>query len=92
MPELNSMFLMKMYSFNVGQIDNLKNTYGSSIAEHLINNCDCGKTFHVDLFSILRKSHSSFHLKVLETVHILSGRPSLCKQREYLLGLNIILI
>ena len=74
---------MKMYSFNVGLIDNVKNTYGSSIAEHLINNCDCGEKFSIDLFSILRKSHSSFDLKVLETIHILSSRPSLCKQRMF---------
>ena len=31
-------------------------------------------------------------LKVWEIIHILSGRLSLCKQRECLLGLNIILI
>ena len=32
------------------------------------------------------------HLKELEILKISSGRPSLCKQREYLSGLNIILI
>ena len=48
--------------------------------------------FSVDVFSILSKSHSSFHLKVLETIHILFSRHSFCKQRECLLGLNIILI
>ena len=82
---------MKIRKFIGGPTDNLRNTYGSLIAEHLINNHDCAK-FSVDFFFVLNKSHSSFHLKVLETIHILSGRPSFCKQRECLLGLNIISI
>ena len=84
----------KIHNFIGGRTDNLRNTYGSSIAENLINNCDCAVNFSVDLFSILSKSHSSFHLKVFETIFIfiLSGRHSLCLQRECLLGLNIIFI
>ena len=73
-------------------MDNLRNTYGSSIAEYLINNCDCAEKFIVDFFSVLSKSHTSFHLKVLKNIHILSDRPSLGKQRECLLRLNIILV
>ena len=82
----------KIWNFIGGPMDNLRNIYESSIAEHLINNCGCAEKFRVDLFSVLSKSHSSFHLKVLEIIHILTGRQSLSKQREYLLGLNIILI
>ena len=37
-------------------------------------------------------NNSSFHLKVLETIYISSCLLSLCKQRELLLGLNIISI
>ena len=33
-----------------------------------------------------------FHQKVLETIYILTHKPSLCKQRECLLGLNLITI
>ena len=36
----------------------------SSIAEQLIKTHDCAEKLSVDLFSILNKSHSSFHLKV----------------------------
>ena len=72
--------------------DNLKRTYGSSIAEYVFNNRECAEKFSVDLFSKLSNSLSSFHLKVFETVHILSSRPSLCKQRKCLLGLNTISI
>ena len=40
-------------------MDNLRNTYGSSMAEHLINNRDCAEKFSVDFFSVLSKLHSS---------------------------------
>ena len=93
MLELNNMSLRKYVTLFIGgSTDNLRNTYGSWIAEHFINNCDCAEKFIVDLYFILSNSHSSFHLKVLETIHILSGRPSLCKQRECLLGINFISI
>ena len=67
----------KIHNFDVGLTDNLKNTYWSSIAEQFINNCDYAEKFSVDLFSILNKAHSSFHLKVFETIYILSGRLSI---------------
>ena len=70
-------------------MDNLRNTYGSSIEEHLIDNRDCAEMFTVDFFSDLSLPHSSVHLKVLEIIHILSGRLSHRKQRKHLLGLNI---
>ena len=72
--------------------DYINNTHGSAIAEHLINNRECASTYSADLFTILSRYHSDFHLKVLETIYILIHKPSLCKQREYLLGLDIITI
>ena len=72
--------------------DHINNIYGSSVVEHLINNRDCASSNSADLFIILSRSHSDFHLKVLETIHILTHKPSLCKQRECLLGLNLITI
>ena len=72
--------------------DHINNTYGSAIVEHIINNHDCGLAYSADLFTILSRSHSDFHFKVLETIHILTNKPSLCKQRECLLGLNLITI
>ena len=35
---------------------------------------DCVEKFSVDLFSTVSKSHFSYHLKVLDPIHILSGR------------------
>ena len=86
--ELNS-----MYPQNYGEgttLLTIKNAYASSIAEHLINNRNCTSSYRTDLFTILSKLH--FHQKVLETIHIFTHKPSLCKQKECLLGLNLITI
>ena len=48
----------------------LANTSGSSIAEHMINSRECVADFNVDWFSILSRSHSPFHLKVVETLYV----------------------
>ena len=69
----------KIRNFNVGQIDNLKNIYGSLGQNILLKNGDLTEKFKVCLFSILSKSHSSFHLKVLQTNYILSNRLPLGK-------------
>ena len=68
----------------------LVNTSGSSIADHMINSRECVADFNVDRFSMLSRSHSLYHLKVLETLYVRSLQPSLCKQRVCLLGLNVI--
>ena len=70
--------------------DKLVNTSGSSIAAHMINDRECMAVFNVDRFRILSRSHSLYHLKVLETLYIRSLQPSLCKQRDHLLGLIVI--
>ena len=68
----------------------LENTSRSSIAEHMINSRECVAEFNVDRFSILSRSHSIFHPKLLETLYVRSLQPSLCKQRDCLLELNVI--
>ena len=70
MLELNTS-LQKCY-FTGGLVDNFRNTYKSSMAEHLINNHDCAEKFSADFFLVLSNSHSSFHLKVLETMFCLA--------------------
>ena len=67
-------------------------TYGSAIAKHLINNRGCASTYSEDLFTILSRVHSDFHLKMLETIYILTHEPSFCKQKKSLSGLNVITI
>ena len=66
----------KIQNFNIGPIDNLKNTYRSSIAEYQIKYHDCAEKFSINLFSVLSKPLSSFHFTVLEIIYILSSRPS----------------
>ena len=57
--------------------DWINNTYWSSIVEHLINNHNCASSYSVDLFTILSKFYSDYHLKILETIHIHIHKPSL---------------
>ncbi len=57
-----------------------------------VNNRYCASFYSADLFTILSKSHADFHLKVLEIIYIFTHKSSLCKQRECLLGLNLITI
>lgn len=62
------------------------NTSGSRlIAQQIINSRNWVSEFSVDRFSILSRSHSSYHFKVLESLYIRSCKPSLCKQRDCLL-------
>ena len=68
----------------------LVNTSGSSIADHMIDSRECVADFNVDRFSILSRSHLLYHLKVLETIYVRSFQPSLSKQRDCLLGLDVI--
>ena len=75
---INKHVLTKIENFTISP------TGGSSVKEHLRNNRHRAENFSVWLFSILSKPHSLFHLKIFETVLILSGKPSL--------GLNIISI
>ena len=57
----------------------LVNTSESSIADHMNNSRECVADFNVDQFSILSRSHSLYHLKVLETLYVRSLQPSLFK-------------
>ena len=73
--------------FKSGQ---LANTSGSYIAEHMIISRECVADFNVDRFSILSRSHSIFHLQLLETLYVRSLQPSLYLKIDCLLGLNVI--
>ena len=57
--------------------DKGNNTYGLGIADNPINNRDCTFSYSDDLFTVLIKSHSDFHLKILKTLHILTYQTSL---------------
>ena len=55
----------------------------SSIANHLLENPECGKSFDWTRFKIVHKCKSLWQLKVLEAVTIASVQPDLNKQTEF---------
>ena len=55
----------------------------SAIAEHLLNNPDCGAKYSKNMFSVVSHGRSEFHLKVLESINIMSKDPILCKQKRF---------
>ena len=65
-------------------------TCDSAIGQHLLQNPDCAKNYNGDMFRIIGKSRSSFHLAVLESIYISTKKPLLCRQKEFvfILGLH----
>ena len=55
----------------------------SSIAEHLIKNPICEKSFNDLRFKILRSSTNMFDLIKIEAIYIHLNKPKLCKQKEF---------
>lgn len=65
-------------------------TSGSAVAEHLIQNLEYASYFQEGIFSFLRRLHSNYLFKILETIFIKSQQHSLCKQKVLFWGLNVI--
>ena len=63
--------------------DRINNTYGSSTADHLINNRDCASFFSADLFTISSMSHSDFHQKVRQFIFWPINRPYVSRGDVY---------
>ena len=66
-------------------------TCDSAIGQHLLENPDCAKNYNDDMFRIIDKARSSFHLAVLKSIYISTKKPLLCRQKEFVftLGLNL---
>ena len=61
-----------------------KNTYGFAKPEHIMNNRECASPYSADLFTILSRSHSDFHLKCLKQyIFWLINRPSVSSGNIY---------
>ena len=60
-----------------------KLVHSSAIAEHLLNNSECGKNYHHDMFKILTYARSPFHLSILKSIYITYFKPILCKQKQF---------
>ena len=49
---------------------NTVKTSDSAIGQHLLDNPDCAKLYNDDMFRIIGRARSSFHLAVLESIYI----------------------
>ena len=57
---------------------------GSAIGLHLLQNKKCAENYNVTLFSILAIGRSSFHFAILKAVFIMTLKPILCREKEFL--------
>ena len=64
-------------------------TCDSAIGQHLPENPDCAKNYNGDMFRIIGKARSSFHLAVLESIYISTNKPLLCRQKEFVFILRL---
>ena len=55
----------------------------SSIAEHLINNTNCGNNYNSSRFKIINSCTNSIDLVRMEAISIFLNKPELCKQKEF---------
>ena len=63
--------------------------YESSVANHLVQNSDCRSSYTDDCFSVWSRSRSQRYLRVLESIHILTTKPILCRQKKNLFTLKL---
>ena len=64
-------------------------TCDSAIGPHLLENPDCAKNYNGDMFRIIGKVRSSFHLAVLESIYISTKKSLLYRQKEFVLTLGL---
>ena len=69
--------------------NNSKINCESAIAQHLITNPECAKTYTDDNFRIIEQARLQFHLSVLEPVYIKTQNPVLCRQKEFVFSLGL---
>ena len=65
-------------------------THDSAIKLHLLRNPTCAQHNDNNMFSILAKGRSSFHLSALEATFINISNHTLCRQKEFVYNLKIL--
>ena len=55
----------------------------SANAQHLLENADCGKQYSPAMFTIITGGRNPSNLQVLESLHITTAKPLLCKQKQF---------
>ena len=63
----------------------------SAIGQHLLDNPVCAKNYSDEKFTILSFGRWSFHLSALEAVYIKSCKPNLCREKEFVYNLKLLL-
>ena len=62
----------------------------SAIGQNLLDNLEIVQKFYNDdMFRIIGRAQSSFHLAVLELIYIQTKRPPLCRQKEFVFSLGL---
>ena len=69
--------------------NNTKPDCNSATGQHLLDNDRCALNYDDKRFSILAAARSSFHLNLLEAAYIKTGRPVLCRQKEFVYTLKL---
>ena len=64
-------------------------TSDSAIGQHLLDNPDCAKLYNDDMFRIIGRARSSFHLTVLELIYKQTKKPRLFRQKEFVFSLGL---
>ena len=66
-------------------------TSTSTIGQHLLNNEKCASYYDDNQFFILTKARTLFYLSTLEATFIKMLKPELCRQKEFVHTLKIII-
>ena len=64
-------------------------TSDSAIGQNLLDNPDCAKLNNDDMFRIVGRARSSFHLAILESIYIQTKKPPLSRQKEFVVSLGL---
>ena len=62
----------------------------SAIHRHLLGSENCRLAYRDLDFSVVCRARSSYHLQVLEAVHIVMSKPVLCVQKSHVLSLHLV--
>ena len=63
--------------------------YASAIGQHLSENPSCAQNYNDQMFTVIARGRSLFHLKALESTIIQLTKPILCRQKDFLYNLQI---
>ena len=69
--------------------DRIRKKLHRQTEQHLLKNVECAKNYEDTKFSILTTARSQFQLRVLDAAHIKIRQPSLCKQKAFVISVQL---